>query len=203
MEIISTMSVYETPSIPFRYVDSLEQKQHILLLYEDMEYAKMIEFRFLKNGLANGENCIYVTHEDSGSIVLKFLNYGIPLQYFQNGKLKVIQIRENCGNGQQMLDQSKEDIELILVNLIPPYRIVGRIVPNISTIDGMTVQLELENKTHSCFDDFRGSIMCTYDMSKIEKTKRKIWMGELRQTHHTVIHATKFGEGGVLCPYVF
>lgn len=203
MEIISTMSIYETPSIPLRYVDSLEQKQHILLLYEDMEYAKMIEFRFLKNGLANGENCIYVTHEDSGSIVLKFLNYGIPLQYFQSGKLKVIQIRENCGNGQQMLDQSKEDIELILVNLIPPYRVVGRIVPNISTIDGMTVQLELENKTHSCFDDFRGSIMCTYNMSRIEKTKRKIWMGELRQTHHTVIHATKFGEGGVFCPCIF
>ena len=202
MEIILTMSIYETSSIPFRYVDLLEQKQHILLLYEDIEYAKMIEFRFIKNGLANGENCIYVTSEDSGSIVLKFLNYGIPIQYFQNGKLKVIQMHENCGNVQQMLDQSRKDIERVFANLIPPYRVVGRIVPNISTVDGMTAQLDLENKTHSCFDDFRGSIMCTYDMSKIERTKRKTWMDELRQTHHAIIHATKFGEGGVLCPYI-
>lgn len=197
------MSIYETSSVPFSYIDSLEHKQHILLLYEDLEYAKMIEFRFIKNGLTNGENCVYVTHEDSGSIVLKFLNYGISIQYFQSGKLKVIQIHEPCGDGSKILDQCKKDIEMILANLIPPYRIVGRIVPCINTIDGMTVQLELEHKTHSCFDDFRGSIMCTYDLSKIERTKRKIWMGELRETHHTIIHATKFGEGGVLCPYSF
>lgn len=194
------MSIYETSSVPFRYVDSLEQKQHILLLYEDTAYAQMIEFRFIKNGLAIGENCVYVTHEDSGSIVLKFLNYGIPLHCFQTGKLKVIQLHEQCGNEMQISDKCKKDIEMILASLLPPYRIVGRIVPNISTVEGMTVQMNLESKTHSCFEDFRGSIMCTYDISKIEKTKRKAWIKDLHQTHHTVIHATKFGEGGVLCP---
>jgi len=194
------MSIYETSSVPFRYIDSLEQKQHILLLYEDTAYANMIEFRFIKNGLANGENCVYVTHEDSGSIVLKFLNYGISLQHFQSGKLKVIQMKETCDSGQQMLDKCKKDIELILAHLIPPYRVVGRIVPNVSTIEGMQVQLELESRTHSCFEDSRGSIMCTYDMSKIERTRKKAWMEKLRETHHTVIHATRFGEGGVLCP---
>ena len=196
------MSVYETSSAPLRYIDSIEQNQHILLLYEDTAYARMIEFRFIKNGLANGENCLYVTHEDSGSIVLKFLSYGIPLQYFQSGKLKIIQIQETCGNVLQMLDKSKKDIELILGSLIPPYRIVGRIVSNISTVEGMTVQSDLERNTHSCFDGHRGSIMCTYDMSKIERTKRKTWMEQLYQTHHAVIHVTEFGEGGVLCPCI-
>jgi hypothetical protein len=194
------MSSYETLSVPFRYIDSLEKKQHILLLYEDMAYAQMIEFRFIKNGLANGENCIYVTHEDSGSIVLKLLTHGISLQHFQSGKIKVIQLRHTCDSGQQMLDKCKRDIEFILGGLIPPYRIVGRIVPDVSTVDGMQTQLELEDKTHLCFEEFRGSIMCTYDISKMESTRRKIWMKHLRQTHHTIIHATKFGEGGVcLC----
>lgn len=194
------MSIYETLSVPFRYVDSLEKKQHILLLYEDPAYARLIEFRFIKNGLADNETCVYVTHEDSGSIVLKFLNYGIPLHYFQSGKLRVIQMHKICSNGKDMLEKSKKDIESILESLLPPYRIVGRIIPDVSTIDGITIQMELERQTHSCFEDFRGSVMCTYDISKIEKTKRKAWLAELRQTHHTVIHATKFGEGGVLCP---
>src|SRR5574337_321489 len=193
------MKIYETTSVPFRYVDSLDQKQHILLLHEDLAYAKMIEFRFIKNGLANGENCIYVSHEDSGSIVLKLLDYGIPLHYFQTGRIKVIQMHDTCGNLVQMLDKYKKDVQSILASVLPPYRIVGRIVPNVSTIDGISAQLDLENRTHSCFEDFRGSIMCTYDISKIEKTKRKTWLGGLHRSHHVVIHATKFGDGGVLC----
>jgi hypothetical protein len=185
--------------VPFRYVDSVERKQHILLLYEDTAYAQMIEFRFIKNGLANGENCVYITHEDSGSLVLKFLSYGIPLSSFQTGKLRVIPL-SNGSDGAHALDKYKKDVEIVLEGLVPPYRIVGRVVPNISTVEGITKQLEIESASHSAFEDYGGSVMCTYDMSKIEKTKRKTWMEELHRTHHTVIHATKFGEGGVLCP---
>ena len=192
------MSVYDTLSVPLRYVDSIEKKQHILLVYDDIEYAQMVEFRFLKNGLANRENGLYVTHEDSGSVVLKFLNYGIPIQYFNNGKLKVMQLHSVCGTAEQISDKSKKDVEMILANLVPPYRITGRIVPDVSTLDGISVQLDLEDRTHSCFEDFGGSIMCTYDISKIEKTKRKAWLEKLRQTHHVVIHTTKSGEGSVV-----
>jgi len=195
------MSIYETLSVPFRYIDSLEQKQHILLLYEDPAYARLIEFRFIKNGLADGENCIYVTHEDSGSVVLKFLNYGISLQSFQSGKLRVIQMHELCGTSEKILEKSKKDVDSIFECLLPPYRVVGRIVPDISTIDGITAQLTLEKKTHSCFEDFRGSIMCTYDISKIEKTRRKAWLEVLRQTHHTIIHAIQNEKDGVLCHF--
>ncbi len=194
------MSMYEALSVPFMYVDSIEHKQHILLLYEDPAYARLIEFRFIKNGLVGGETCVYVTREDSGSIVLKLLNYGIPLQYLQSGKLRVIQVHEACGTGDAILEKSKKDLEEILNGLIPPYRLVGRIVPNISTIDGISVQLDLEKKTHSCFEDFRGSVMCIYDISTIEKTRRKRWIENLRQTHHTVILATKSGQGVVYCP---
>ncbi|CUR52106.1 protein of unknown function [Nitrosotalea devaniterrae] len=193
------MCVYDTISAPIRYVDSLEKKQHILLFYEDQEYARIIEFRFIKNGLDSQENCIYVTDEDSGQVVLKFLSYGIPLHYFQSGKLQVIQIRNMFTDKNEITSRSKKDAEMILGQLIPPFRIVGRIVPNVSTINGMSVELEFERKTHDCFEESRGSIMCTYDLSKIEKTQRKKWMEDLRQNHHATIYATKFGEGGVFC----
>jgi KaiC/GvpD/RAD55 family RecA-like ATPase len=194
------MNISETLSAPFRYVDSLEKKQHILLLYEDPAYARLIEFRFIKNGLADGEMCVYVTHEDSGSVVLKFLSYGIPLHFFQNGKLRVIQMHDDYRNGKDILEKSKEDVKSILDSIIPPYRIVGRIVANVNTIDGITVQMKLEKQAHSCFEDFRGSVMCTYDISKIEKTRKKAWLAELYQIHHAIIHVTKSEQGAVLCP---
>jgi hypothetical protein len=192
--------VYETMPVPFRYIDTIEKKQHIALLYDDPEYARLIEFRFIKNGLAIGEQCVYATEEDSGSIVLKFLNYGIPLQYFITRKLRVIQIQETCGDRDEILKKSKKDLENILYGLIPPFRIVSRIVPNVGTLDGISVEIELEKSTHSHFDDFCGSLICPYDISKIEPTKRRQWLEELRVSHHVTIYAPKFGEGGVFCP---
>lgn len=196
------MSVQENISVPFRYVDSISQKQHILLLYEDLEYARLIEFRFIKNGLDSGENCIYVTDQDSGSIVIKFLSYGIQLQDFLSGRLRIIQRHDMLGSREEILLQAKNDAKYILENVIGPFRIVGRIIPNVGTMDGISAQIEIEKKTHHIFDDLCGSIMCTYDLSKIEKSKRKVWMQKLRDTHHAVIHAPSFGQGGVLCPLI-
>ena len=195
------MMTLDTMPIPFRYIDSLEEKQHIVLFYDDPEYARLIEFRFIKNGLLKGEQCIYATEEDSGSIVLKLLNYGITLPYFQSRKLRVMQMRERCGDHDEILRKCKKDIEEMRQGLVPPFRIVSRIVPNVSTLDGISVELELEKMVHRHFDDFCGSLMCPYDISGIEKTKRKQWLEELRLTHHVCIYAPKFGQGGVFCPY--
>lgn len=194
------MSIYETISVPLRYVDLLEHKQHILLLYEDPNYARLIEFRFIKNGLAMGENCLYVTSEDPVSLVVKFLSYGIPLHYLESGKLRIIQMREKCGGQEELMQHCKKEISYMLESLIAPYRIVGRIVPDVSTMPGMSVQMEMEKITHSGFDDLRGSVMCIFDISKIESSKRKKWLEQLRATHHVVIYAPKFGQGGVFCP---
>ena len=51
-------------NVPLRFVNSLDTNKHILLLYNDPEYAKRIEFQFIGNGLAKGEHCVYATEED-------------------------------------------------------------------------------------------------------------------------------------------
>ncbi|MGI0027863.1 MAG: MEDS domain-containing protein [Nitrosopumilaceae archaeon] len=185
--------------IPFKYIDSLESKQHIALFYEESEYARLIEFRFIKHGLEIGEHCVYATEEDSGSIVLKMINYGIPLSYFQSGRLKVYQIQRTCGGRDEIMKRCKRDIDMIFSNLISPFRIVSRIVQDVSTPDGMSVELELECTVHDKFEDFGGSLICPYDISKIEPSKRKQWFEHLRANHHAVIYAPRFGEGGVFC----
>jgi hypothetical protein len=193
------MTMSDSLDMPFRFIDSLEHRQHILLFYEDPEYARLTEFRFIKNGLQRGERCVYATEEDSGLIVLKLLSYGIPLYHFQTGRLRVVQIRETCGGREQILRKCKEDIDTILDGLVPPYRIVSRIVPNVATLDGISVELELERKTQHCFDTFGGSVICPYDISKIESQKRSRWLQELREAHHTTIYLPRIGQGGVFC----
>jgi hypothetical protein len=165
--------MYDLTPVPFKYVDSLEPKQHIALLYEESEYARMIEFRFIKHGLEIGEQCVYATEEDSGSIILKMLNYGISLKYFQSGILKVYQIHHTCGGRDEIMKRCKKDLDMILSNLLQPFRIVSRIVQDVSTTDGMSVELELECVTHKKFEDFGGSLICPYDISEIESSKRK------------------------------
>ena len=190
--------MYEVSPVPFKFIDSLDARKHIALFYEESEYARLIEFRFIKNGLAKGEHCIYATEEDSGSIVLKMLSYGIPLEYFERKQLRVYQMQHRCGSRDEIMKGCKKDIMMMLTGLQTPFRIVSRIVPDVSTLTGISVELELERDTHHCFDDLGGSIMCPYDLSKIETSRRKEWLAILRENHHEVIYAPKFGDGGVL-----
>lgn len=189
--------MFDIDPVPFKYIDSLKERQHICLFYEDQEYARMIEFRFMRNGLAMGEQCVYAMEGDSGTIVLKMLNYGIPMKYFQTGKLKVYQIQSILGGPKEIMKNCRRDIAIIISNLNQPFRMVSRIVPDVSTRAGMSVELELERSVHRYFEDFGGSLICPYYVSKMESSRKRQWMEDLRANHHTIIYAPRFGEGGV------
>ena len=183
--------------MPISFVDSLDSKMHMLLLYEDPEFAKLIEFRFIRNGLKNGENCIYASAEDSGLIVIKMLSYGIPLKYFQSKQLRVFQIKNRAGSKETILQSCRDDAKRIMSDLKPPYRIVTRIVPNVDTNEGICAELELERHLHKTFDEFGGSLLCPYDISKIEEKNREKWIEELRKNHHAEICVSKTGQGRI------
>jgi hypothetical protein len=53
--------ILQNTVVPIEFIDSLDEKKHIMLYYDDSECARLVEFRFLKNGLARGESCIYAT----------------------------------------------------------------------------------------------------------------------------------------------
>lgn len=190
--------MYQLDPVPFRYIDSISQSQHIALFYDEAEYAQMISFRFIKNGLAQGEQCVYATDEDSGSIVLKMLEYGIPIKYFQMGRLKVYQIQDLCGGREELMHNCKRDLGMLLSTLRSPFRVVSRIVKDVGTMTGISVEMEFEKLVHSNFGEFGGSLICPYDLSRIEPSRKNEWLEELRRNHHAIIHASRFGEGTVV-----
>ncbi len=95
----------------------------------------------------------------------------------------------------------KKNIEMIMSGLQTPFRIVSRIVPDVSTYLGMSIEMELERQVHDGFVTFGGTLMCPYNISKIEASNSKDWLTGLYENHHAIIYAPTFGKGGVLCPY--
>ncbi len=182
----------------FEFICTLENKKHILLLYDDQDYAKQIEFEFLKKGLEKEQHCIYATEEDPGYIMLKMINYGIPIDYFKRKNLiRVFQMPSPFGGDCGGLEGCKNNIATILAESKPPFRIVARAVPDVSTHEGMSTELELEQDFHSTFDDFGGSIICPYDITKIEPSSRKKWIAGLLRNHHNLLYVSKSEKSGV------
>lgn len=183
-----------------KFIDSLDDKKHIMLAYDDAEHAKLIEFLFLKQGLEHGESCIYATDEDSASVVLSLLRYGIPLECFLSKKIQVFYIPPVSGTTEDILLHCKKQVAKILFDVKKPFRLISRIVSDISTEQGMSAELEMEKIVHGCFEDFGGMLMCPYHISSIEKRNRLEWVQSLYSHHHAVIYIPKIGESGVICP---
>lgn len=189
----------DTLSTAIEFIRTLEGKKHIMLYYEDDEYAKLVEFLFLKQGLDLGEDCIHATDEDSGSVVLNLLRYGISLEDFLSKKIQVFYIPPVTGTTNEILTHGKIMANRIFSNVKPPVRIVSRIISDISMEQGMLAELEMEKITHNCFEDFGGMLMCPYKISSMEKRKKFEWVKDLYSNHHAVIYIPKLGEGGVIC----
>lgn len=185
--MVDIKSNYNRNEDVIQFIDTLDGKKHIGLIYDDPDYAKLLKFRFIKNGLQNGDNCVYVSDEDSGKVIIDMLNYGIQTKYFQTNRILVYHQNDIGNTREEIESKANKNLDIVKRSLVPPFRIVGRIIPNIGCINGMSVQIDIEKKTHKHYHDL-GMVMCSYDISSIEKTKRKKWIEELYQNHHHIIN---------------
>ncbi len=187
----------EPEGVPLKFVEGLDCRKHLVLLYDDPEYARKIEFQFIKKGLGSREHCIYATEEDPGFIMLAMINNGIAVRdYIQNNLLHVYQITDST-ESRDLLSNAKKNLERILSDSKPPYKVVARIVSDISTAEGMSTELKLEHDFHKSFDGFDGTVICPYDITKIENNKNDQVIPSLFKTHHAAIYAPKSRQGGV------
>lgn len=53
-----------------------------------------------------------------------------------------------------------------------PCRFVGRTITDTEMKDGITLGIDLEKIYHELFDEFEGSQMCYYNISKLEQSLR-------------------------------
>jgi hypothetical protein len=181
----------------FKFIKGLDTRKHILLLYDDTDQARKVEFEFIKKGLEKGEHCIYATEEDPGYIILKMINDGINVKDFVRENLHVYQMPNPFNDPDGPIEGCKNNLKMILADSKPPFRIVGRLVSDVSTIEGISVEMELERYAHDGFDNYGGSVMCIYDIAKIETSRRKEWLASLIENHHVLISVSKSQKSGV------
>lgn len=188
--------------IPLKFVNSLDINRHILLFYSDPEYAKKIEFQFIENGLAREEHCIYATEEDPTFIKEKMEEYGIRVNDFiKRDLLHIYQTEKPFRHPEGVLAGAKSNFETILKNSKPPYRIVAMLIPDTGTAEAMHTHIRIEREFQDSFEEFNGSVMCPYNIKKLERNKSDNWIRELLDSHHSTIYAPTFEEGGVFNSY--
>lgn len=186
---------------PLSFIDSLSScnNKHIVLYYENHEYSKKIQFKFIKNGLLNIENCIYITHDDNiSSIENEMISHDIDVEtFYEKGFLHIYKMPNLFDHPKGVMKGFDEFMEKILSGLKPPYRLVGRIIDVINTNEQIEFNLDIEKNLHSKFDQFNGILLCTYDVRKSPATTHAEWVENILNSHHSAIFVTDSAEQGI------
>ena len=202
----------------FDFLDDAEElPKHTVMFYEEPELARMVAFRFLKDGLKRGDVCRYdmrvdeedfLDNNDLKSFVEQELqDCGINTAYYKDkGLLHLFSYRENHITDFNSFRKSTEDTHNLLLkqfgseSSFPNWRGIGRPDTNIKTNDGMAAQLQIEKYFQ---EDVaaralrnKGTAICTYRLNNIADAldKPEPWIKELIHSHDAVIYLPSNGN---------
>ena len=186
------MSAEKANYRPIKFLDRMERNNHIVLLYDNEEYADLVISRYLLNGLQKGESCIFFTADKSEIIEERLSAEGIDVDsYKQTNSLRIFRIERSDADKFDALGTLKHIREEATKGMKPPYRFVGRTIMVTGTKEGMKLGLVVEKTGHEHFEEFDNSQLCYYNISGIEQSKRNEWISELLKNHHHVIYASE------------
>lgn len=175
--------------MPISYIDKIETKKHLMLVYDDISKGREVEFHFIRRGLEKNERCIYLTHDNPKLIESNMEKYGIDVKYYKKNKmLHVYQIPNPLEYAESIITGVENIIHQLPIDTKTPFRIVGRLIPDVGFEESMSVQHRVEKIFHASFDNFGGSVMCTYDFSQIQSNNMwRDWLAKLESCHHATL----------------
>lgn len=174
-------------------VDNLEEKNHhSMVLYDDVEYGSQIIKQFLENGLKKNEHAVYFSPGDISLLEKEMKSAGLDIDYYKRKNLlHFYQIEDITKRSDGIRAGYDDTLKKITADSKEPLRIVGKIIPDVSTKEGILAELQSERIFHMGFDNHNCSFLCPYDVSDIEEKDRSQWIGKLLSLHHNLIYATK------------
>jgi DcmR-like sensory protein len=209
---------------PLDFIATLDSSpMHIALFYEDEEYAKQIEYAFLRNGLARSQHCIYTTHgEDSSSNVddeeeggdggdgssstviesirSEMMKHGIDVSKFEkSGYLHIMKINDPRSDPSGFERGIENILNRVLQGKKPPIRLVSRFIKTVENENDARANMQVERTLHSSFfENFPGMFMCPYPIDKVPSQFDVEWFLNHMQHHHAAVFAPKSFEGSGL-----
>ena len=170
------------------YFTPIDSKKHLVIVSDDIQIRRKIEFKFIKDGLDKKELSIYLTHGNVKQIEKEMMFFGIDVDFYKKKELlKIEHIGNPAEESSDFMDAVQSKIRMLLPTHLIPFRIVGRAIPNVGTEIAMAIQSRWEEILHNViFDKLTGSILCTYDLSQIRENNNWVsWLDRLKENHHS------------------
>ena len=175
------------------------------MFYEEIEYARVISFQFIKNGLEDNKMCNYLSDEDVETVKREMADNDIDVNKFtMNGFLHIYQFPCKTNYHPRNAHIKENRLEHIISNFTRPGqgdRIVFKSIYKINTEEQIKSNLNWEREYRLKELRNRTSILCTYPVENIipelsdSTGAHAKWMSDLLNMYDGVIFARRFWNG--------
>ena len=180
---------------PKGFIDRLEDNKHIVMLYDNEKRADSIVAQYFIEGFKKGGSCIFFTDVDPVAIRRRLIAQGIDVgRYEKDNRLRIFKIPASDGGKGDALKALKAMTAETTRGMKRPFRFVGRTITDIESVNGMLQGMKLEKIGNDHFEEFGISLLCYYDIRKLERSKRGQWIRGLLDNHNSVIYASGAGK---------
>jgi hypothetical protein len=171
----------------------LKNNKHIVMLYDNENHADSIIAQYFNEGFKKGGSCIFITDVDRVENRKRLAAQGIDFdKYEKDNRLRIFKMPAQASNDGSLnaLEGLKAMTAESTRGMKPPFRFVGRTITDTESVDGMLQGMKLEKIGNDHFNEFDISLLCYYDVRKMEQSRRNKWIASLLENHNSVIYAS-------------
>jgi hypothetical protein len=173
----------------------LKKNKHLVMLYDSERRADSIIAQYFTEGFKKGGSCIFLTNTNPAEISRRLVSQGIDAEsYEKENRLRIFEIPSSSNEDIDALKGLKSMTAETTRGMKPPFRFVARTIANTGSVQGMIQGMKLEKIGNDHFDEFDISLLCYYDIRKMEQSKRDHWIKGLLENHSSVIYASDSGK---------
>ena len=160
---------------PLKFVKRIRRGKHIVLFYEETEYARIILFEFLKSGLLNNERCVYISGKNIKAVEREMSDAGINAEEFMKNELLFVHQVPNLAGYSNITQIASEKLSQFALHPwnknARPDRLVLLCIFKINTQEQIRSNLEWERQFRAKdLKHLQGTMICTYPVSNIIPT---------------------------------
>lgn len=175
---------------PADFVASLPSGHHSVLLYEDQDYADFVSARFMAEGLAKRESCVYITGEDPVSLQRRLQALGLDIaKGIREHRLRFYPQSVLPQKPPESFEKIRKGVQDMTEGMKPPFRFFGNFV-RVTNPRELQVHLRIEKLAHDRFDELGISLLAWYDLKTVPRSFRREFVEQTIESHSHVIYAS-------------
>lgn len=190
-----------TPDQILEFLQSIRRGTHLVLLHENSEYARGIEFEFLHGGLKKGDHCVYASMFDEPvEIRERMESFGIDVERYEERnylRLHKVSIGAPAFNDGGLTWSEVLSSSTSSSSSLSHYRLVGRLYsPQLMTREHLTECMRIEGQIQKSSSKWKGITLCSYSMKALKPESISDWFATILKSHDGVVFAPSPGNGG-------